>query len=75
MDQSFDHNSLNYDRDGRLAGGEAEISDFHDYRSETYKLILLNVMQQSRVNGRLQLLPQKSNYSFSMPRVPAIISL
>ena len=61
MDQRFDHkNSLNYDRDGRLAPGEAEISDFHDYRSETYKPPLLNTMQQAQVDGRLQLLPQNA---------------
>ena len=74
MDQSFHYNnSLNYDRDGRFAPGKVELSDFHDYRSESYKPPLLNVMQQAQVDEKLQLLRQKGNYSFSIPCVPAII--
>ena len=76
MDQRFDYNnSLDYDRDGRLAPGVAEINDFHDYCSEPHRQPLLNVMQQTQVDEKFQLLHEKGNYSFRIPYVPAIFSL
>ena len=60
MDQNFDcNNSLNYDRDGKLAPGEAEISNFHDYSSEPYRSPLLNVMKQTQVNQSFSYLVKK----------------
>ena len=76
VDQSFDfNNSLNYNRDGRLAPGEAEITDFKDYSSEPYGPPLLNVMQQAQVDEKTQLLRYKGSYSFSIPCAPTSIYL
>ena len=56
-DQSFDHkNSLIYDRDGRIASGEANISDFHEYCSELRRPPLLYVMQQAQADEKFHLL-------------------